>query len=409
MTLSDVIFEENFNGGLDNHSGNVFMRNVDFYRNKVRPAIINDAQRASLILIDSIISNNDGGAVGTEGSLELNSVTISGNKSDGPPAISNAGWFGLTTTTLTNVTISGNVKRIGGNIVANWAGELHLRNVTIHNNMSPDIDPDRNDDGGAIGNFPALDSARTTLQNTIVSSPTETASCRRPGVVVPGRISEIVSLGHNIASDETCDLWFRSEGDQTSADPKLGPLQNNGGRTKTHALLDGSPAIDAGSGCPPLDQRGAGRFGAACDVGSYEKAGPRPTVAFANDGSADLSVIVVPPSGIVTMKDSAIYIYISNAGPDRATGIKLTVDLKGYKADLKLVTKKQSCKINKDRLTCEIDAINQRGRASVIFFATPVANVTPIISASISGNHADPDVTNNVTSLRMRKHPKQKQ
>ncbi len=57
-------------------------------------------------------------------------------------------------------------------------------------------------------------------------------------------------------------------------DPKLGPLANNGGPTRTHALLLGSPAIDAAStpDCPTIDQRGVLRpQGAACDIGSYER------------------------------------------------------------------------------------------------------------------------------------------
>jgi hypothetical protein len=58
------------------------------------------------------------------------------------------------------------------------------------------------------------------------------------------------------------------------SNPLLGPLQNNGGPTQTHALLAGSPAIDAvTSGCPPppTDQRGVLRpQGAACDIGAYE-------------------------------------------------------------------------------------------------------------------------------------------
>ena len=35
-------------------------------------------------------------------------------------------------------------------------------------------------------------------------------------------------------------------GDQINTDPVLGPLQDNGGPTFTHALLPDSPAIDAG-------------------------------------------------------------------------------------------------------------------------------------------------------------------
>ncbi len=55
-------------------------------------------------------------------------------------------------------------------------------------------------------------------------------------------------------------------------DPKIGPLQNNGGSTWTHALLPGSPAIDQGLFCTVLtDQRGFARFtDGACDIGAYE-------------------------------------------------------------------------------------------------------------------------------------------
>ena len=64
------------------------------------------------------------------------------------------------------------------------------------------------------------------------------------------------------------------------ADPLLGPLQDNGGPTFTHALQFGSPAIDkgnpatpgsGGTACEATDQRGAPRpAGAACDIGAYE-------------------------------------------------------------------------------------------------------------------------------------------
>ena len=77
---------------------------------------------------------------------------------------------------------------------------------------------------------------------------------------------------------------FNRTGDQLSADPKLGALADNGGPTRTHALLSGSPAMDAipqgTNGCGTTfaeDQRGVDRpqdgdanGTAACDIGPFE-------------------------------------------------------------------------------------------------------------------------------------------
>ena len=81
---------------------------------------------------------------------------------------------------------------------------------------------------------------------------------------------------------------FNNVGDQSGvADPMLGPLADNGGPTKTHLLLAGSPAIDAGDPAavagmnlvPLYDQRGKpytriwdgdGSGGARIDIGAVE-------------------------------------------------------------------------------------------------------------------------------------------
>ena len=82
----------------------------------------------------------------------------------------------------------------------------------------------------------------------------------------------ITSLGYNYGSDTTCNLTAAS--DVTNSDPLLGPLADNGGPTRTHALQIGSMAIDA---IPAItcdvssDQRGVPRpQGEACDIGSFE-------------------------------------------------------------------------------------------------------------------------------------------
>ena len=72
-------------------------------------------------------------------------------------------------------------------------------------------------------------------------------------------------------------------GNLVGVSPNLGPLADNGGLTQTHALLDGSPAIDAGDpgigfDASEFDQRDAPSArvvdgevnGLRIDIGAYE-------------------------------------------------------------------------------------------------------------------------------------------
>ena len=94
----------------------------------------------------------------------------------------------------------------------------------------------------------------------------------------------VTSHGYNISSDDGGG-YLTGPGDQINIDPLLGPLQNNGGPTFTHALLAGSPAIDTGNPNftppPPYDQRGSPFlrvFNGRIDIGSFEvQPPPRPT------------------------------------------------------------------------------------------------------------------------------------
>jgi hypothetical protein len=76
-------------------------------------------------------------------------------------------------------------------------------------------------------------------------------------------------------------------------DPKLDPLDNNGGPTPTVALLPGSPAID-GAKRPPAcvaDQRGFPRpAGSAADIGAYEYGSVMPTLTISPCGTTALNI-----------------------------------------------------------------------------------------------------------------------
>ena len=88
---------------------------------------------------------------------------------------------------------------------------------------------------------------------------------------------------YSLVEDGSCGV-VNGVNNNLTGDPNLGPLQNNGGATFTHALLSGSPAINAGSNILAVDsnnlplltdQRGAGFsriFNAIVDIGAFESA-----------------------------------------------------------------------------------------------------------------------------------------
>jgi hypothetical protein len=169
--------------------------------------------------------------------------------------------------TLTNVTISGNSAGTGGGgFAVDVQGTATIRNVTIARNTAAL--------GGGI--ILSAQSGTVSLIATIVANNTS-HSC----VLLSPRLT---SLGSNLSSDASCPL--AAAGDRVGTNPRLGPLRRQPlARTATHALLAGSPAIDAAArGCPPpaRDQRGVrrpqdgdGDRRAACDVGAYEVAARR--------------------------------------------------------------------------------------------------------------------------------------
>jgi hypothetical protein len=185
------------------------------------------------------------------------------------------------------------------------SGPLVLRNSTVSGNRSVAGD---NAGGVAVNGGTALVSFSTVAANTATGpvnaggldaqAPTGlvdtlvagNASGSPDGDVRGNQFNlaatDFGAAGHDLIGDSTGAPQFvnGSNGDQVGTavnplDPKLGPLQDNGGATPTMALLPGSPAIDAGvnavvGSVPPVslnDQRGFLRVaGNSQDVGAYE-------------------------------------------------------------------------------------------------------------------------------------------
>ncbi len=200
-------------------------------------------------------TNSGGGVFNEGGTVGLTNVTVSNNR------VTNIGGgiFSYRIVNLHNVTISGNRSLYYSGGLYSDGGTADLGNVTISGN--------RSQFGAALYSNLFLGAGMATLRNTIVSGNTP-QNCDG---------NALTSLGHNLDSGVTCG--FAADGDLNNLDPRLGPLRQNGGFSRTRALLASSPAIDAGdnASCGATDQRGASCPAdgnsdglATCDIGAYE-------------------------------------------------------------------------------------------------------------------------------------------
>ena len=247
--------------------------------------------------------NGLGGGISNSGKLVLSDSTVSGNVASGGDGKGSIGIggdaiaggirnAGAGSSTLTNSTVSGNVAAAGTGgsqipfisldgwafgggvlngdvevgerhrVVGGDRGSVSLTGVTLTGNQVSSKTAahagNANMDGGA------------TFQSSLVSAGGGDANCSR----------NQLSLGFNLDDGDSCG--FAKPTDRTRTDPKLGPLQDNGGPTRTHALALSSPALDQGSS-PGLsgDQRGFTRpvrfpdlpkppGGDGSDIGAFE-------------------------------------------------------------------------------------------------------------------------------------------
>jgi hypothetical protein len=254
---------------------------------------------ASLILINSTVSDNSTASAG--GGIYAENST----PSDGS-------YGGVTNLELSNVTVSGNRAAFtGGGVALNSIGgntgylTATLRFFTVTGNNG-----DSDGNGSGLGGGLAAGSVGPGGYIRVISS---LVAGNLKGGAPDDCFGPITSQGRNLWGDHSpcpTDVVNGVDQDQNLVDLNkpisavLNPiLADNGGLTKTHALVLGSPAIDKGdnvtcaaaapNGAGGIDQRGFGRpQGGSCDVGAYEA-----RVLLLNTGTAGTGSGTVTPGG----------------------------------------------------------------------------------------------------------------
>ncbi len=303
-------------GGLSNAGGTALITNCLFTGNFVEDgnggAILNDSDSriGTVWITRSVLSNNfagSGGAIANYAFAGTASVFVVQSSINSNAVLADIGWgggiynqaFGNQTRAniaITDSTIAGNVAGEGGGIkthLVEGSTYLGITNSTISGNTAICVSPEAECSGLGGGIFDSaiinpgtgvvyvvnstLAGNRSQYASGIIAESTGLAAVR---VVVAStifdagpsngpifRLSPLLSssavlttLGYSICSDSGSGFLTNAT-DHISTDPALGPLQNNGGPTLTHAPLPGSPAIDRGrnfSGSTQ-DQRGLPR------------------------------------------------------------------------------------------------------------------------------------------------------
>ena len=259
LTLTDSIVRDNsapFGGGIYNE-GNLTVSGSDLYSNMATTRGGGIHNTFNMTVETSNIHDNEagsggGGGISSEGGGVLVQQTAVYNNSatgSGGGIVHNV-LAGANSFIIINSTISGNsTQGAGGGLRNAGVASTSLNFVTMRNNQSIVVS----------GQSVSVNAGTLTLKNSLIATNQSGNNCS----------GTMTSQGYNIANDGSCGLTGTA--DMPNTTPLLGPLQDNGGGTLTHALLVGSPAIDSGNGCPAVDQRGVARpFGDECDRGAYE-------------------------------------------------------------------------------------------------------------------------------------------
>jgi len=245
------------------NSGTLSIADSRFQNNSaaVTGGAIESRGTGPVVILRSTVSDNGtgngpGGGLAFFGPFTVEQSTISNNRASNSTG---GGIYvqGSGPNAIRNSTISGNIAGVGGGIAAGGTTALvQLAHVTLVGNRAFQ-------QGGGVGIFTpqgGLLFANTLLAGN--SGPLGSSNCSGPSSP---------SLGGNLSDDATC-IGLVLPTDRSNVPPGVSPtLSANGGSTSTHALLQGSAAINAGISpfCLPKDQRGWTRVG-PCDIGAFE-------------------------------------------------------------------------------------------------------------------------------------------
>jgi hypothetical protein len=210
------------------------------------------------------------------GSLSLTNSTLSGNmesgSNNGGGAIYFYGAVGANGFTIRNTTITGNTAsgRGGGLSLNHTSSAFTITNSTITGNTAF-----TQGGGGIAVNDPM---AVLNLESTVIAQDT---GANAPDILSQGQVNAKtcfigVTDGMTMLNPTSCVTGNL----MVPADPRLGPLANNGGPTPTQLPLPGSPVRNLGSNPASLttDQRGLPRtVETYTDIGAVESPGSIPT------------------------------------------------------------------------------------------------------------------------------------
>jgi len=269
-----------------------------------------------IILDRSVVSNNTavlgGGIYNAFGSVILTDSTIRDNTGPGDGSGYGGGIYNSNygSVILTRSVVVGNTAVMGGGI-NNISGTIMLTNSTISGNYTSTPVSAGSSAGGGIYNNDTVILIHSTASRNYASTDSSSGTAKGGGIYNYGTVilsSSIISGNRSYdAGDEvenygtvhaddfnllgeksgdnakafsgfapgSSDITATSDGtDPTALSAIIFPLADNGGRTMTHALVPGSPAVDLDITCSTgltTDQRGEHRpVGAGCDAGAFE-------------------------------------------------------------------------------------------------------------------------------------------